>query len=152
MNHVTEQQFQAYIADTLSTEDRTVIEDHMYHCDLCLEQYMTCIEHEAMNLPALPDDAEWTEHMMNIISDKSMEQPVAESSQSIITKRFIHYTIAASITLCLMVSGAFQGVVGWTSSFSDLSQRDSKSVSQHIVDRTFQWIDLQYEHLKEVEH
>lgn len=154
MNHVSQQQLEAYISDTLTDEERVIVEDHIYECELCLQQFMSGVEHDEHHLPAsttVPDFAHDILPVTAVEPSEEAESHQVKPSKSQAFRPLIHYVVAASITIILMASGLFQSILGWTSTINESSQHAEQSISDSIMDHTLQWIDLQYEQLKEGE-
>lgn len=137
MIHYTDEHIDAYILDTLQETERTILEDHVFSCDVCLEQYMRRIEINEHHLPSLSNLPDY---------------PTVVASQEASVKKirpFIHYAIAAAITFLLMGSGIFQQITGLASTIEDAPKEQRASISQSIMDRALHWLDFKQESSEE---
>lgn len=177
--HISPDQMIRYVKGTLAGADRVRVEQQMTACDCCLKHFIAAVEsseNEAesvfsshVNEPQLPDMKLLEQHVVaQLLSEERIHQARADGirTPSILLKKssrlrvllqhpVTHYTIAASITLLLLVSGTF-------ASFSQkLAQLDmnenvqqavnpsppiaagkhSESWSDKIVDQTGSWLD-----------
>ncbi|GIQ68969.1 zf-HC2 domain-containing protein [Xylanibacillus composti] len=98
-NHYDRLFWNAYIADTLDEPERQRAEDHLLDCEACLALYLACVEEESPSMPAL--DPKQSEALANDVVHALF--PKKRWFQHVI----FHYAVAASITLLLMGSGAF---------------------------------------------
>lgn len=179
--HISPDQMTRYVNGTLAGAERAQVERQMTACDCCLKLFIAAIESSAseyeaesafpshVNEPQLPDMELLEQRVVaQLLSEESIHQAQADGlrTSSALQKKsprlrawlqhpVTHYTIAASITLLLLVSGTF-------ASFSQkLAQLDmnenvqqvvplnppiaagkhSESWSDKIVDQTGSWLD-----------
>ncbi|CAG7652424.1 hypothetical protein PAESOLCIP111_06532 [Paenibacillus solanacearum] len=123
MTHIPLEHWKQYVEDALAPAERERYETHLAVCDLCLEQYMLCLE-QAEGLPLPVDEAAFADIAMDrfdALWNVSQEQEREKAPQALpAVKRdvrlpllhhpFFHYAVAAVITLILMGSGAFQTI------------------------------------------
>lgn len=151
MNHYAEEQIQAYIQDTLTEIERTMFEEHVFSCDICLEYYMKWIDENEHYLPNMTDTDGFADEVMGRLPDQF---PIVNQKKASVSERFrpfVHYAIAASITLFLMFSGVFQGMTGIASTIDETPKQESTSLTQRIMDRALLWLDFKHELPKEGE-
>lgn len=102
MSHYTKKEWLAYIRDELQASERDRYEDHLYHCDQCLQVYMACVEEQTDIMP----------------------KPNPQPSRNM----FIPYAIAASITLILTSTGVFELLLVDTESIQSPVSYSEKAV------------------------
>ena len=177
--HVSPDQMIRYVNGTLAEAERVQVEQQMTACDCCLKQFVAAVESSEdvvesvfpshVNEPQLPDMEQLEQRVVaQLLSEERIHQAQADGlrTSGALQKKFprlrawlqhpvTHYTIAASITLLLLVTGTF-------ASFSQkLAQLDmnenvqqavppyppmaagkhSESWSDKIVDQTGSWLD-----------
>lgn len=157
VKHMSQAQMNHYILNQLEQSERNEIEAHLYTCDVCLEQYMNGLEQLQQQLPNLPSNHGFAEKIIQQLSlpTQSIEQLSLETKKeppSLVPsapkpKRrnhlqpFVHYTIAASITLLLMSSGVFQEITGFASTIEVTSvKQEENSVTNHLMDKALSFI------------
>ncbi|CAG7655683.1 zf-HC2 domain-containing protein [Paenibacillus allorhizosphaerae] len=120
MNHIPVEQWKKYVEDELEPVERERCEAHLIVCDLCLEQYMQCLE-QSEGLPLPDDEAAFAAAAMNRFDELCTSQernaaltvlPAArrDARLPLLHHPFFHYAVAAVITLILMGSGVFQTI------------------------------------------
>ncbi|CAM4520921.1 putative ribosomally synthesized peptide with SipW-like signal peptide [Paenibacillus endophyticus] len=178
--HIAQDRMILYVKDKLTGVERSEAERHLAGCDLCLQLLMDAIawsEEEELSASfaensssrlILPDMALLEQRVVGQLMEELRQEAVASKrhvSESKLEKAprlrtwlqhpITHYTIAASITLLLLISGTF-------ASFSQkLVQHDlnenrqpivepkpdeddnkySESWSDQIVNQTGSWLD-----------
>ncbi|MFS0836196.1 hypothetical protein [Paenibacillus sp. 1P03SA] len=167
MSHRSRDEWKLYIAGEITDDrQRSLWEDHLYECDLCLEMYTECLEFLSPTLP-LPDETD-TEHMIDQILSRSGSLPILlEAAPVAVQKReetegspdpkeankrrkarsprrtaLTHYAIAAAATFLLMTTGVFGKM---TDQFSVVRAEQKKPlstpVSDHLMEQTFAFFD-----------
>ncbi|MGO4549032.1 zf-HC2 domain-containing protein [Paenibacillus sp. 2TAB23] len=179
--HIAQDQMILYVKDMLTGVERSEAEQHLAGCDLCLKLLMDAIawsEEEELSASfaedsvsrlILPDMALLEQRVVGQLMEELRQEEAVPSKQDSSEAKLekaprlrtwlqhpvTHYTIAASITLLLLISGTF-------ASFSQkLVQHDlnenrqqivepkpeagdnkySESWSDRIVDQTGSWLD-----------
>lgn len=143
MNHIAKELMHSYVLNMLNEQAREQLEDHLLLCDECLHEYAEAIAAYEHILPDLPDDVPIATHV-------TMLQSRTKSSSSLFNRSFTHYVIAATVTLMLMSTGVFQSLTGLASTIDEVN-KDTASLTEHIMDRTLQWFDHSNEQQKEGE-
>ncbi len=60
-----------YVQDELDEQTREEYENHLYSCDDCLEIYLQAVEANELQMPSLPETADFTDSVM-----KQIQTPV----------------------------------------------------------------------------
>ncbi|WP_128894804.1 zf-HC2 domain-containing protein [Longirhabdus pacifica] len=137
--HYSESEFQHYIHHQLSIEQREQIEAHLYDCDSCLSLYTACVEKSmqssiAMDLPSI-------QKIESIIEVEMNKQEVDIKRR----KRFafVHYVIAASITMALLSSGVFEFMFQQTSQIQHtITTLNQSSHIERWTNDFSNWVDM----------
>ncbi|MDV7766052.1 MULTISPECIES: hypothetical protein [unclassified Peribacillus] len=142
MNHVPETGWVAYLADEIPESLKIEYENHLYSCDKCLSAYLEAMEKEESSLEIEGFDIAGP--VMDSISrlkggyveeDKQLRK---ENSLRTITR---HYLIAAGFTILLMAGGVFQSFTEYVDSMESRSVKETQSLTDGIIDKTFNWMD-----------
>ncbi|MGE6379490.1 hypothetical protein [Peribacillus muralis] len=141
MNHVPKAGWVTYLADEIPEDLKIEYENHLYSCDECLSVYLEAMEMEADTLFISTDIAGTV--MDSIMRKKSA--PLEEAAQIRKEKslRTIarHYLIAAGFTILLMAGGVFQSLTEYVDAVESSSVKETKSLTDGIIDKTFNWMD-----------
>ncbi len=152
MQHGSLAIWNAFVQGTLSEQQVTELEDHLYTCDACLQLYMQAVEQVELSLELTNLDALTDSVMEQLPKDRqvgTLEKTGINPHSSRSKRRFVqhplfHYGIAASITIVMMSTGFFQSLTGVVSTVEAESLPDdapSSSISQTIVNTLFGSID-----------
>lgn len=138
MKHPSKAEWHAYIARRLPPGEHHVYETHLYTCDECLSVYMACIHEQAAELPQLRDDATFAKEVMSRVRKKTSP----DSRQTFYKRTLVHYGAAAIVTLLLMMSGMFQGMLSFVADVESLTVAEEKmSLSDQLMERAGSVLD-----------
>lgn len=140
MNHISYEQWMSYVKNELTDTVREVYDDHLYSCDLCLEQYLQAVEEYESELPAISNEAEFTDMIMAQV--KQTKKQESESPTPFYQKTIFHYAVATAMTILFMSSGVFQSITKYvyTVQSSEITE-STPSVTEEFVNKTFAWMD-----------
>ncbi|MBU8880309.1 hypothetical protein BGM26_15260 [Bacillus sp. FJAT-29790] len=156
MKHYSEQEWLAYVKNELDEDARVLYENHLYSCDQCLEIYFQAVAEEETELPVISNEADFTDLVMAQISESKVSKIRSSKSIGEMRKPFcqsavFHYSIAAAMTILLMMTGVFQSITKYAENVqSPEFQEKETPLSLGIVDKTFAWMDS-LEKMKEAE-
>lgn len=141
MNHVSKAGWVAYLADEMPEDIKIEYENHLYSCDECLSVYMEAMEMEEASLLIVGDIADSV--MKSIKREKGGAEEEATQIRKEQSLRTIarHYLIAAGFTVLLMAGGVFQSLTEYVDSVETTSVKETKSLTDGIIDKTFNWMD-----------
>lgn len=145
MNHIPYEKWLLYIIDELEPKVRTSFDEHLYQCDQCLEQYMKALEKHSHIMLENEDDL--TERIMDQIETSSPSGMTKHQQTNFHRKTIIHYVIAASMTLFLMVSGVFSNLTNIVDHVDE--QKQKTSIIQSWVDHSTSIVDTFQKTFKE---
>ncbi|MGO0060704.1 hypothetical protein ACTID9_11950 [Brevibacillus fluminis] len=129
-NHMTRSQWQQFILNQLSDQERERYEDHLYSCDECLEVYMACLDELAQ--PAAPSVPEVAEA---IPAHKPAAKPFYRQT-------LFHYGLAACITLLLMTTGLFSQLLAHSNQWNSIAgAKQHRSVTDQLMQKTTAFLD-----------
>lgn len=138
MKHPSRAEWNDYIARRLPVARYEQYEMHLYTCDECLSVYMTCIHEQAPDMPQLRDEAAFTEKIMTSIRKK--KSPAVRPS--FYKRTIVHYGAAAIVTLLLLATGMFQGMLSLVSDVESLTVTEQRmSLSDHLMERAGSVLD-----------
>lgn len=147
MNHISRERWNLYVQDKLDQHTRKRYEDHMFTCDRCLELYIKAVESFNQTLPKPSED--FTEKIVEHVKQSANENKQEQKSKQ--TKSFVHYTIAAAMTIILMSSGLFGQLTQVASQFEAKAEvKRSESLTEQLLDKTIHFIQV-FERNKEVD-
>ncbi|WML37928.1 hypothetical protein RCG19_11780 [Neobacillus sp. OS1-2] len=145
MKHYSYDEWMQYVKDEIKDTDREQLENHLYTCDQCLEDYLQAITANETSLPVLSSENSFTDQVMakvvpalvvpdtvNDLSTMETVRLVPDTNNTNNTNNTInttssrkkpfyqqavfHYLLAAAATIVLMFSGAFQSLATYASS------------------------------------
>ncbi|MGZ9815336.1 hypothetical protein ACXM0N_05220 [Peribacillus simplex] len=144
MNHVPEAEWDAYLADEIPEALKFEYENHLYSCDKCLSSYMEAMEKEENSLDiegfdiAGPVMESISRLKVDSVEEAKAKQHRKEKSLRTITR---HYLIAAGFTILLMAGGVFQTLTEYVDSVESSSEKETQSLTDGLIDKTFNWMD-----------
>ncbi|MFF2458232.1 hypothetical protein [Peribacillus simplex] len=144
MNHVPEAEWVAYLADKIPEALKIEYENHLYSCDKCLSAYMEAMEIEEISQGIEGFDIDIAGPVMDSISRLKVgtvegeKQHRKEKSLRTITR---HYLIAAGFTILLMAGGVFQSLTEYMDSVESSSEKETQSLTDGLIDKTFNWME-----------
>lgn len=122
----------AYVENRLSQTERGEAERHLYDCDDCLTMYLRAAEQQPVAW-----DAERAEAVTAAVISRVSGHGTQTEREWL--SRFIHYTVAASLTLLLMASGVFQQLVSYTESWRsayNVAEQQKPLIADKVINRT----------------
>lgn len=145
MSHIDRATWTAYVRQTLSEPEQVSCEDHLYACDSCLQLYLEVVDIHENELPIIQNEEMFTTMVMSQVSKK--QPPSTRFDQ----KLFVHYVLAAAATILLMLSGVFQSITSYVDTVQSPVTTGARepSLTDHLMERTFSWVDSVEMKLKE---
>ena len=166
--HVTVEQLKEFINDQLLPDNRREwMEAHIQQCELCLQLFMQELDVTEQQ-PAQPDWTELENNVMMAIHNEAiaasgvqiqqMQSAVRENNaakrrprSTWLSHPITHYSLAASITLLLLVTGVLGGLSQQVSNMEEYVQSNrhieeeptarTSTWSEEMMSRTSQWLD-----------
>lgn len=134
MTHLTEYQFKKYLENDLSERDQNIVESHLYICDSCFYDYL-------MMMDSYPSKGNLSEDFTNQVVSKiygnhSIQKKLPR--QTLAKKALMHYSLAAALTILLMLTGVFQGIVDLTNT---KNIEDKPSITNQMMKETDRLLD-----------
>ncbi|MDR6553691.1 hypothetical protein [Paenibacillus qinlingensis] len=150
MQHYTQLEWMQYVEESLPSEARNEMENHLYRCDDCLAIYMIGIE-ESLLTPI--DIANTETYIKEIITRTIGTKPAWYRST------MFHYGVAAAATLVLVATGFFHNLSQELGTFGAFrpapplevpaSLEAKVPISDQLIHKTLTWLDtLQNDHKK----
>jgi anti-sigma factor RsiW len=130
MDHLNQAKWSEYVKGQLPNDLHSELEKHLYECEECLVLYMQTLDEIEIDIEPSSD---FTDVVMNHISTDTKKDTQKKSV-------FLHYAVAAAITLALMFSGVFEGIANAMSEVEQERAVDT-SVSERILDKSLLWLD-----------
>lgn len=133
-----------YIKGECSSEAAASWEALMLSDDTALEVYIQAMSEMDSELPDMTDPDDFTDRVLvneDIIPYRSRVIPLSSDRPGRwYEKPLFHYTVAASITLVFMFSGAFDQLFPEEAKHR-LPQSQSPSYSEQLMEKTTNWLD-----------
>lgn len=148
MKHFSYEQWKSFITNEMDETGRKVYEDHLYHCDQCLEVYLDALAECEAGLPVIENEETFTDAVMAKIAEQKVdwnsgeteigaasgaEAPVKAGQSKLLKtgakKRHpekmpfyhrtgFHFLVAAAATFVLLSTGVFQMITEVADSIS----------------------------------
>ncbi|MEH7081952.1 hypothetical protein V7139_04340 [Neobacillus drentensis] len=162
MKHYSFEEWLQYVNDEVNENTKEELENHLYSCDQCLDQYLIAVEASESSLPILSDISDFTDLVMAEVSKQkpvvpdtvrnlntmSMVPSVPDTKMTNMKKKpfyqqaVFHYLLAAAATLLLTFSGVFQSLAAYANSIEKPQIQEKKpSVTEGVINKTFAWMD-----------
>lgn len=161
MSHYTREQWQRYIKNELGEDARRKCEDHLYHCDQCLELYLEALALCEADLPDMKGAVRFTDMVMEKIGQSAGDNPwetgagenarVTDPAKTarektektpFYNRTAFHFCIAAAATWLFLVTGVFEKVaeIAATVKAPEIEE-EAPSLTEELLDKTFTLID-----------
>jgi hypothetical protein len=161
MKHYTYDEWLQYVKNDINEKTKEELEEHLYSCDQCLNQYLLAMEANESSLPILSNMSSFTDLVMAEVSKQKTvvpdtvrnlnNMPIVPSVPDTKTKSkkrpfyqqaVFHYLLAAAATILLTFSGVFQSLAAYANSIeSPQIQEKRPSVTEGVINKTFAWMD-----------
>ncbi|MBO0992506.1 anti-sigma factor family protein [Bacillus sp. SD088] len=138
MNHYSVENWLQYVRDELEEETRTQYENHLYHCDHCLELYLQAVETNDAQELDLSETENFTDSIMEQIAEIKNPVQCGQKKKRMLHLRkqtFIHYTVAVAMTMILMSTGVFSQLMRMASTVESNESRHTESFIQSFLDQ-----------------
>lgn len=151
MTHYNDREWDEYVGGR--SADGHAMEEHLAHCDQCLAAYLSAVERQA-EPPSLSDERQFVAAALlraDVAEQAALETaPLmpragerASGKQPLYANKLIQYIIAASITIILVGSGAFQHMIDSVSDLTASAENDNKqTVTSKMSDAANSWLDI----------
>jgi hypothetical protein len=146
MKHYNYEEWLSYVKNEVNDSTREDLDNHLYTCDQCLEQYLQAISEHESSLPLLSNESSFTDMVMAGVSkqkEPAAMKPPVKHKKPFYQQAAFHYLIAAAATLLLTFSGVFQSLATYASAIEAPQHIKEKrpSVTEGVIDKTFAWMD-----------
>ncbi|MFJ7727299.1 anti-sigma factor family protein [Neobacillus sp. NPDC097160] len=78
MKHYSYDEWMAYVKDEISEGNREELENHLYTCDQCLENYLEAVSTNETSLPVLSNQSNFTDQVMAMVTPKAVPDTVKD--------------------------------------------------------------------------
>lgn len=133
-----------YVRGEGSAEERSSYEELMLSDDSVLEIYMQVLAELGSELPGLSDPETFTQQVVEHeqIKPYTHRAPlrIQERPKRWYERAIVHYTIAASITMLFLFTGAFDRLLPGEMNH-DVPLSETPSYSEQWVEKTTGWLD-----------
>lgn len=107
MTHYDTEAWVSYRRNEIDQNQRRLMEEHLALCNRCLQRYLAAATEQEVRLAELLLPPDFGAELKKKVGAK---KPPARKEQR--SRTLVNYTIAASITLCLMIGGVFERCAG----------------------------------------
>src|SRR5690625_1095796 len=136
MNHITDEQWLAYVKNELNEKMRSHYDDHLYTCDHCLALYLKAIETVELQHSVITTD----EIIQTVNKNVEIKQTQEIKEPSFYKKALFHYIVAAAMTLLLMSSGVFSQLIHVVTDIETQDGNRSSMISK-LMDSSISIVD-----------
>lgn len=139
MSHYTKEQWEHFASGSEVVRGR--MEEHLASCDDCLALYVEAVSSDHADRPRLRDVRAFAEAV--IAAAERTNRAEAEPRQSRwFAKPVFQYLIAASITLVLVGSGAFEQLFDrFAEASRETADGNAPAISERWTDKASEWLD-----------
>ncbi len=140
MRHIDQQHLEKYISGNIEMQDQDIVENHLYECERCMENYFELLENEPITISLSEDFTDL------VVSKINIHQPQTNPYRLSSKKAIANYVLAAGLTVALMLTGVFQGFMDIT---NDQLSENRPSYTDQLMHQTNQLIDYMKEEHKQ---
>ncbi|WP_040205364.1 anti-sigma factor family protein [Neobacillus jeddahensis] len=166
MKHYLYEEWLQYVNNEVDDSTREELENHLYTCDQCLENYLQAVTANETSLPTLSNESTFTDRVMELVPDTKSTLNTMQTVQLVpdtklnrdttstrnsgqnrkkkplYQQALFHYLLAAVATLLLTFTGAFQSLASYASSLESPHLQEKKpSMTEGVINKTFAWMD-----------
>lgn len=161
MKHYTYDEWLQYVKNEINEKTKEELEEHLYSCDQCLNQYLLAMEANESSLPILSNMSSFTDLVMAEVSKQKTVVPdtvrnlntmlmvpsvpdtkAKSKKRPFYQQAAFHYLLAAAATILLTFSGVFQSLAAYANSIESPQIHEKKpSVTEGVINKTFAWMD-----------
>ncbi|QTN00961.1 hypothetical protein ERJ70_17710 [Sediminibacillus dalangtanensis] len=137
MIHVEEELWH-YIDETIDDQKQQQVEAHLETCQHCFDHYLALLEQWETPGHLADSFTEATIDKINVqqvLPKKDRQKKASSTSKEV--KTISHYLLAAGLTIVLMASGIFQGVLHIT---DQTSLNSRPSMTDSLMQKTDSWL------------
>lgn len=135
--HFTKEEWTAYLHGAVI--DRSLMESHLEHCAACQMVYVSAIEAQGESLPELADAGKFADEVDKRLKAGAARRLKPKSSRA---KPIVQYAIAASLTILLVGSGAFQQLFDTFENLStQMESGTNPAIAERLTDKAGRWLD-----------
>lgn len=135
MRHFEYEEWVKYVQDEVDENLRSIYEQHLASCDVCLNRYMEALENSQDMFPELSE--QFTDTVVNYVFEHTQPKQQARKNQS-----FFHYVIAAAMTLILMGTGVFGELAQLAGSIEQKAEEPSASFTDELMNKTLSFLEI----------
>jgi len=141
VRHFEYEEWVKYVQDEVDENLRSIYEQHLASCEVCLNRYMEALENSQDMFPELSE--RFTDTVVNYVFEHTQPKQQARKNQS-----FFHYVIAAAMTLILMGTGVFGELAQLAGSIEQKKNEQQSSFTDELMNKTISLLD-EFERIKE---
>lgn len=139
-SHYSKEEWVLYYLEDIHKDQLIQMENHLYSCDQCLEQYMTVIEKIEV-LPKLKNENKFTDSIMGQIFELEKVELKKHPSTNFHKQTVFNYLLAAGLTILLMMTGLFEKISAETIQFNEQKIYHNESFTENLMYKTGTFID-----------
>ena len=152
MTHYDDRDWNEYVNGC--SANKSAMEEHLLHCESCLAAYLDAVEQQE-ETQSIADMQQFVEAALlraDVAAQAETElhghptdaaKRAAKRKQPLFANKFIQYIVAASITIILVSSGAFQHMIDSVSDLTASAEKHQKqTVTSKMSDAANSWLDI----------
>ncbi|WP_058307645.1 hypothetical protein [Gracilibacillus massiliensis] len=132
MNHVKKSCLKKYVSRELDVDQQEIIENHLYECERCMDAYFELLENQSISTILSEDFTN------QVVTKANKQLPKSNPRQFSPKKAIAHYFLAAGLTVVLMLTGIFQGVLDVS---TDHPLENKLSITEQALQQANQLLD-----------
>lgn len=111
MTHFSKGKWLAFKNDQVLEEEKTMMEDHLYTCDTCMDIYLKLIDKEELDFAEMIISRDFTNSVMKSIEAIAPIKKINKKKKKMVENIFMYYVAAASVVLVLTAGGVFTRII-----------------------------------------
>ncbi|SEN45883.1 hypothetical protein SAMN04488134_101131 [Amphibacillus marinus] len=136
MTHCTKEILTAYYKQQLSNGDELGVENHLQHCETCMDCYLNLIEATEIQQTV---SKQFTDQLLVKIEKQVIKPNHSTYKRKQLDKTVRHFLLAAGLTLLLTLAGLFQEVATIT---DESFLQEQTSITEQLLEKSTGLLNL----------
>lgn len=134
MKHYDHLEWLLYKENSISEEKHKEMEEHLYHCDKCMDVFLSLIDSQEIDEGKMIASPDFTSRVMNEIKKKKQfKKTTKKYNKSSLNNIFLYYVAAASVAIILTCSGFYKDMIDIMTNISETTINYNMNEKGNII-------------------